>query len=98
MEKFWSSKEVNIGNVKTHSMSLIKFQATPAIPTIIDLVADCGCTKLKYDPVTRILSVKYSAGNVPKQIPGNQVIDKKITVIYEDKSTDVLHIKGLKIR
>lgn len=99
MGKHWVSSDVNIGNIKVHRSAVIKFQAKVDIPEISDLIPDCGCTKLKYDPTTRILNVTYSAGNFPKQIVGNQqIINKRITVLYKDNTTDVLYIKGTKLR
>ena len=96
--KYWVSNIIDIGNIARNKKAVIKFQALPGIPKVIDLHADCGCTKVKYDDKLRVLQVVYSSGEIPKHIPGNQVIEKKVVVIYENDMTEQLIIKGLKIR
>lgn len=96
--KHWVSYEANIGNIRIHKKVVVNFQALPGVPKIIDFVAQCGCTKVNYDENSKKLAVTYKAGNIPKHISGNQPIAKKITVIYENEETEVLLIKGTKIR
>lgn len=96
--KYWANNIIDIGTVSRNKKIVIKFQALVGIPKIINLHADCGCTKIKYDDKLKVLQVIYSSGEIPKHIPGNQIIEKKIVVIYEDNSTEQLLIKGIKVR
>ena len=98
MENHWSSKTVQIGSIRRNKKIVITFQALPTIPEVIDLIAQCGCTKLDYNAETRKLQVTYNSGEIPKQIHGNQIIDKSITVVYKGGEKDTLSIKGIKLR
>lgn len=70
----------------------------PNIPAIAKIKGDCGCTKGTFDTTTKQLTVLYNAGEIPKQVLGNQSIWKTIRVIYQDGSEDVLTITGTKTR
>lgn len=98
MDNYWSSKTVQIGNIRRNKKVVISFQALPNIPEIKDLISQCGCTKINYNTQTRILQVTYSSGEIPKHIHGNQIIDKKVTIVYQNNEVDELHIKGIKLR
>ena len=88
----------NIGSIRRGKIVKVNFEALPTIPVIIDLISSCGCAKVVYNPMTRILEVTYKAGEIPKHITGNQNINASISVYYSNGEMEVLNIKGLKLR
>ena len=88
----------NIGSIRRGKIVKINFEALPTIPVITNLISSCGCAKVVYNPVTRILEVTYKAGEIPKHITGNQNINASISVYYSNGDMEVLNIKGLKLR
>ena len=88
----------NIGSIRKGKVMKLQFEALPTIPVIIDLISSCGCAKVVYNPMTRILEVTYKAGEIPKHITGNQNINASISVYYSNREMEVLNIKGLKLR
>ena len=88
----------NIGSIRRGKIVKVNFEALPTIPVIIDLISSCGCAKVVYNPMTRILEVTYKAGEIPKHITGNQNINASISVYYSNGDMEVLNIKGLKLR
>jgi hypothetical protein len=89
---------VDFGTVNRNSSKIIIFRALPTIPNIIDIQVACGCTKCKWYPESRELKVTYKAGEIPKQILGNQDVRKEVTVVYNDRTSETLILKGLKVR
>ena len=94
----WINKEINIGQTRQNKTLYVSFIAKPTIKEIHHIIPACGCTTFRYDDIDRKLNVTYKAGNIPKQISGNQNINKLITVIYKDGSEDQLFITGIKTR
>ena len=88
----------NIGSIRKGKVIKLQFEALPTIPVIINLISSCGCAKVVYNPMTRILEVTYKAGEIPKHITGNQNINASISVYYSNGEMEVLNIKGLKLR
>ena len=88
----------NIGAVRRGKVVEVLFEALPTIPVIVDMINSCGCTKVMYNPMTRILKVTYKAGNIPNHITGNQNINATIHVVYTGNESETLTIKGLKLR
>lgn len=88
----------NIGSIRKGKVMKLQFEALPTIPVIANLISSCGCAKVVYDPMTRILNVTYKAGEIPKHITGNQNINASISVYYSNGDMEVLNIKGLKLR
>jgi hypothetical protein len=88
----------NIGNVRKGKTIIVDFEALITIPVITNIISSCGCARTTYDVNTRILKVVYKAGNIPKHITGNQVINTTISVYYNDHTSEILTIKGLKLR
>ena len=88
----------NIGSIRKGKVLKFQFEALPTIPVITNLISSCGCAKVVYNPVTRILEVTYKAGEIPKHITGNQNINASISVYYSNGESEVLNIKGLKLR
>ena len=88
----------NIGSIRKGKIIKLQFEALPTIPVITNLISSCGCAKVVYDPMTRILNVTYKAGEIPKHITGNQNINASISVYYSNGDMEVLNIKGLKLR
>ena len=88
----------NIGSIRKGKVMKLQFEALPTIPVITNLISSCGCAKVVYNPVTRILEVTYKAGEIPKHITGNQNINASISVYYSNGDREVLNIKGLKLR
>ena len=88
----------NIGSIRKGKVIKLQFEALPTIPVITNLISSCGCAKVVYNPITRILNVTYKAGEIPKHITGNQNINASISVYYSNGDMEVLNIKGLKLR
>ena len=88
----------NIGSIRKGKVMKLQFEALPTIPVITNLISSCGCAKVVYNPMTRILEVIYKAGEIPKHITGNQNINASISVYYSNGEMEVLNIKGLKLR
>ena len=88
----------NIGSIRRGKIVKVNFEALITIPVIVDLISSCGCAKVVYNPMTRILTVTYKAGEIPKHITGNQNINASISIYYSNGEMEVLNIKGLKLR
>lgn len=88
----------NIGSIRKGKVIKVQFEALITVPVITNLISSCGCAKVVYNPMTRILEVTYKAGEIPKHITGNQNINASISVYYSNGETEVLNIKGLKLR
>ena len=88
----------NIGSIRRGKIVKVNFEAVITIPVIANLISSCGCAKVVYNPMTRILEVTYKAGEIPKHITGNQNINASISVYYSNGEMEVLNIKGLKLR
>ena len=88
----------NIGSIRRGKIVKVSFEALITIPVITNLISSCGCAKVVYNPMTRILEVTYKAGEIPKHITGNQNINASISVYYSNGEMEVLNIKGLKLR
>ena len=88
----------NIGSIRKGKVLKVQFEALPTIPVITNLSSSCGCAKVVYNFMTRILEVTYKAGEIPKHITGNQNINASISVYYNNGEMEVLNIKGLKLR
>ena len=88
----------DIGSIRRGKIVKVNFEALPTIPVITNLISSCGCAKVVYNPMTRILEVTYKAGEIPKHITGNQNINASISVYYSNGEMEVLNIKGLKLR
>ena len=88
----------NIGSIRRGKIVKVNFEALITIPVIVNLISSCGCAKVVYNPMTRILEVTYKAGEIPKHITGNQNINASISVYYSNGDMEVLNIKGLKLR
>ena len=88
----------NIGSIRKGKIIKLQFEALITVPVITNLISSCGCAKVVYNPMTRILEVTYKAGEIPKHITGNQNINASISVYYNNGEMEVLNIKGLKLR
>ena len=88
----------NIGSIRRGKIVKVNFEVLITIPVITNLISSCGCAKVVYNPMTRILEVTYKAGEIPKHITGNQNINASISVYYSNGDMEVLNIKGLKLR
>mgnify|MGYP003506486252 FL=1 len=88
----------DIGSIRRGKVIKVQFEALITIPVITNLISSCGCAKVVYNPMTRILEVTYKAGEIPKHITGNQNINASISVYYNNGESEVLNIKGLKLR
>ena len=88
----------NISSIRRGKIVKVNFEALITVPVITNLISSCGCAKVVYNPMTRILEVTYKAGEIPKHITGNQNINASISVYYSNGDREVLNIKGLKLR
>jgi len=89
---------VDFGTVNRNSSKIITFNGLPVMPSIIDISVACGCTKCKWNHQTRELIVTYKAGEIPSQVAGNQEVRKEVTVTYNDRTSETLVLKGIKLR
>ncbi len=89
---------VDFGTVNRNSSKIITFKALPTIPNIIDIQVLCGCTKCKWYPESRELQVTYKAGEIPNQVLGNQDVRKEVVVVYNNRTSETLVLKGIKVR
>jgi hypothetical protein len=94
----WINPEIDLGIIKANSPKKIMFQASETIPKIKSIVPYCGCTTVNYNFKNRQLFITYSNSSIPPQVVGSQEVIKKISVIYEDDTEDLLLIKATKIR
>jgi len=95
---YWKENEIRFGSILQGKTKTLTFEGLPSLPEIKEIEAYCGCTSLKFNSVTRILTVTYTAGNIPNHIQGNQVIDNRIDITYSNGESEQLAIKGIKIR
>lgn len=98
MISHWKKTVVNFGSIRRNKSKQIVFEALPTVPQIVELIPSCGCTKASFDPVGRKLTVTYNSGEIPKQVAGDQPVNKSVTVVYADKTVETLYIKGIKTR
>ena len=92
--KNWKNYTVNLGYVKQKSSKIFTFTST--LPLEISRVEpSCGgCTKF-IDYKDNILTIKYDAPEFPKHIlKSESIINKEITVFYEDGTSDKLKFVG----
>ena len=94
----WINPEVDLGTIKAGSPKKIIFRAFETIPTIKTIIPYCGCTTANYNNKTRELSIVYKNNEIPAQVYRVQIANKRIDIIYEDNSIDVLIIKATRIR
>ena len=90
----WKNYTVNIGNVEQNKSKTFTF--TSNIPLEISRVQpECAsCTKF-IDYKDNVLTIKYSAPMFPIHLPSKeQVINKEVTVYYEDGTQDKLKFVG----
>jgi len=93
----WETTTYNFGTIKKNTTRIITFKANPGLPEIESLSAPCGCTKVKYDSQSRLLTVQYNAGEIPRHLGrSNQAITKYVHVTYKDGTSETLTIKGIK--
>ena len=95
---FFKESVKDIGSIRKGKVIKVQFEALITVPVITNLISSCGCAKVVYNPMTRILEVTYKAGEIPKHITGNQNINASISVYYNNGESEVLNIKGLKLR
>lgn len=98
MTNYWQSKKVDFGTIRRNTSRNFEFQGLITIPEIKEVRPGCGCTKVKYDSDTRLLKVRFDAGEIPNHIEGDQRVFKTVDIIYKDGSKDVLIIEGIKTR
>lgn len=94
----WKSKVIDLGVIQAGMAKTVVFKATNTIPLIKEINAYCGCTSPSYDKNKKELKVVYNNSKIPNQVQGPQSITKRIDVVYEDDSVDVLTIKAIRIR
>ena len=90
----WKNYTINIGYVKQKSSKIFTFTSTLPLE-IFRVEPGCGgCTKF-IDYKDNILTIKYDAPEFPKHILKNElIINKEITVYYEDGTSDKLKFVG----
>ena len=94
---YWEKETQDFGTVRKNTTKVINFKAKEGMPEIAHMYGSCGCTKMQYNAATKVLAVRYEAGDVPKHLGNsNQRIFKTITIVYKDNTTQVLTITGIK--
>lgn len=94
----WINPEINLGIIKAGSARKIIFKASEDLPVIKMISPYCGCTATSYNEATKELTITYSNVVIPDQVRGPQATTKRIDIIYEDDSADILIIKATRIR
>ena len=90
----WKNYTVNIGYVKQNTSKEVKFESHRPLE-ISRVQPSCGsCTKF-IDYKDNILTIRYDAPMYPVHLTNKEsVINKNITVYYEDGTEDVLKFVG----
>tara|TARA_R100001377_G_scaffold85310_1_gene71466 strand:- start:13749 stop:14048 length:300 start_codon:yes stop_codon:yes gene_type:complete len=88
----WKNYRLNVGPIEVGMLISIVFQAEGPLPGIVSITPGCSCSSAKYNKDTMELTVKYRAESIPKHLrhQGWYLAGKKVTVLYTDKTTDVL--------
>ena len=93
----WIEKNINLGSIKEKSTVEMRFEYIGSEP-IKEVKPSCpGCTTAHYNPDMKELIVEYRPGKLPKHLNGtfyHVTVQKTITIIYEDDSTEVLSFSG----
>lgn len=95
---YWKSTEMLLGMIQAGSPKRVIFQGTEDMPKIKRITPYCGCTASHYNEQTKELIIIYSNGPIPSQVQGVQSISKRIDILYEDDTTEVLTIKATKVK
>lgn len=95
---YWINPEINLGVIKAGSPKKLIFKGSKTLPVIKSITPYCGCTATNYNSKTKELYITYSNAIISSQVKGTQTITKKIEIVYEDDSSEVLIIKATKIR
>lgn len=93
--KNWKNYTINLGYVKQKTNTTIKFYSL--LPLDISTVQPgcSSCTKF-LDYKDNILSLKYTAPEFPKHLVKSEtIINKEVTVYYNDGTSDVLKFVGI---
>ena len=94
----WINPEINLGIIKAGFPKKLAFKASETLPVIKKITPYCGCTATSYSEETKELIITYSNTAIHAQVQGAQVITKRIDVVYEDDSSEILIIKATRIR
>jgi hypothetical protein len=94
----WINSEINLGIIRAGSPRKLIFKASETLPVIKTISPYCGCTATSYNEATKELTITYSNSAIPDQVQGAQTITKRIDIIYEDDSSDILIIKATRTR
>ena len=90
----WNTTNINFGNIKVGTRLNINFQGTENLPKIKTIRPSCGCTSAQFDNDKKLLSVKYTAGDIPQHLLIEGIHEyktsKRILVIYEDGTDETL--------
>lgn len=92
--KNWINFTKNVGHVKQQTSKMITFESTKPLEISRVEPGCAGCTKF-IDYKDNILTIKYDAPEFPRHIAHKDVIiNKTVTVYYEDGNKDVLKFVG----
>jgi hypothetical protein len=94
----WINPEINLGIIRAGSPRRLVFKAFDTLPVIKAITPYCGCTATSYNEQTKELTITYSNTAIPDQVQGAQATTKRIDIVYEDDSLDILTIKATRIR
>ena len=94
----WINPEINLGIIRAGSPRKLVFKGSDTLPVIKTITPYCGCTATNYNEQTKELTITYSNAAIPEQVRGPQGTTKRIDIVYEDDSIDVLIIKATRIR
>lgn len=103
----WKETELSLGELKVGEVVKVKFKYEGEITVLKnrygrdDITVSCGCTIPVFDPISKTLTVTYTAPSVfPVHLKNEPSvpIKKMITIKYEDSekntNTKILYIKG----
>ena len=90
----WKNYTTNLGNVKQNTSRTFTFESTKSLEISRVQPGCASCTKF-IDYKNNILTLKYDAPMYPIHLGNNeQVINKEVTVYYEDGTQDKLKFVG----
>ena len=83
---------IDLGTVKEHSINPAVFYKTPDAKPIVSATPACQCTAITVEQDH--ISTSYHANVVAEQSGGSMPINKRITVVFNDGTQEILSIVG----
>jgi len=95
----WDKVIHDFGTIKAGAKVRCAFKFISKDKEIVNLFTTCGCTKAEYNKKKKTVEVTYTSKGFPPQVTAPvQYVSQYIHVNYTDGTTEVLSLKGKKIR